>query len=216
VSFMNCQEFWSAVNQVATPPSNHEHLAQCPACTARLRRQLALQKGLRAVAGQSSRIEAPARVEARLRAAFRAQAGIRAGGSQSARTRAWWIPVFTWIPATAALIALAVFLIGGRQPELISLAGSRAIGIAAAGVPAEIETEGGASVAESGENGFIPLPNAAQIGPNEEVNLVRVEVPRSAMIALGYDIKPEEASGSVQADVMLGNDGLARAVRFVD
>jgi hypothetical protein len=80
-------------------------------------------------------------------------------------------------------------------------------------MPVEIETEGSTTVAESG---FIPLPNAAQIGPNEEVNLVRVEVPRSAMIALGYDVKPEEATESVQADVMLGTDGMARAVRFLD
>jgi hypothetical protein len=121
-----------------------------------------------------------------------------------------WIPVFNWVTAAAALFAIAAFLsgdllVGNRQPELASPAASPGVETAVG--------EGGAPVVESD---FIPLPNAAQIGPNEEVNLVRVEVPRSAMIALGYSLKPEEASESVQADVMLGNDGLARAVRFLD
>jgi hypothetical protein len=43
-----------------------------------------------------------------------------------------------------------------------------------------------------------------------------VEVPRSAMIALGFEVNPEQAWQPVQADVMLGADGLARAVRFID
>jgi hypothetical protein len=36
------------------------------------------------------------------------------------------------------------------------------------------------------------------------------------MIALGLEVSPERASEMVEADVMLGPDGLARAVRFVD
>ncbi|HXB67033.1 MAG TPA: hypothetical protein VNY05_02250 [Candidatus Acidoferrales bacterium] len=259
---MNCQEFWNAMSQTAPPQMgsgeemgsgnagmttvrladsaglpNHEHLAHCPGCAARLRSYVALQKGLRAVASQMGSMAAPPRVEARLREAFRTQAGMGAGGWQSTGARARWMPVskwtavFSWATAAAALFAVAAFLSGGRQPELASPAVSAGVEMAVAGMPAEIETDdgnpidgraptdggtstdGGAPVVESG---FIPLPNAAQIGPNEEVNLVRVEVPRSAMIALGYDVKPEEASGSVQADVMLGNDGLARAVRFLD
>jgi hypothetical protein len=211
---MNCQEFWNAMPQSADAAAltNQEHLAHCPNCAARLRNQLALKRGLRAVAGQLSRVEAPARVEANLRAAFRAHSGTEPGSSRSTRARAHWIPVLTWATAAAALLAVALFLVRGRQPEIVPPA-SHGVQLAMAGMPADIETEGGS---QAGESGFIPLPNAAQIGPNEEVNLVRVEVPRSAMIALGYDIKPEEASQSVQADVMLGNDGLARAVRFLD
>jgi hypothetical protein len=127
-----------------------------------------------------------------------------------------WIPVFNWATAAAALFAIAAFLsgdllVGNRQPELASPAVSPGVEMAVAEGGAPLD--GGTPMVESD---FIPLPNAAQIGPNEEVNLVRVEVPRSAMIALGYNLKPEEASESVQADVMLGNDGLARAVRFLD
>jgi hypothetical protein len=48
------------------------------------------------------------------------------------------------------------------------------------------------------------------------VNVVRVEMPRSAMLALGLEVSPERASELVAADVMLGPDGLARAVKFLD
>jgi hypothetical protein len=257
---MNCQEFWNAMSQTAPPQmgsgeemgsgkagmataqladgaglANHEHLAHCPGCAARLRSHAALQKGLRAVASQMAGIAAPPRIEARLREAFRTQAGMGAGGWQSTGARARWmpfskwmpvnkrIPVFTWATAAAALFAIAALLsgdllVGNHRPGLASPAVSPGVEMAVAGMPMEVEPDGGIPTdgAPIVESGFIPLPNAAQIGPNEEVNLVRVEVPRSAMIALGYDVKPEEASASVQADVMLGNDGLARAVRFLD
>jgi len=191
---MNCQEFWNNLPEAdGMGLVEHEHVAQCPACAARLRSQVALKRGLRALAGQMSAAEAPPRVEARLRTAFRAYNGM--AGVPSRR----WRPVWTWAAAVAAMFAMAVLLVRERTPQ--------------APQPVSHVVE----LADNGiENGFIPLPNAAQIDPSEEVNVVRVEVPRSAMIALGYDVKPEEASQSVEADVMLGTDGLARAVRFLD
>jgi hypothetical protein len=48
------------------------------------------------------------------------------------------------------------------------------------------------------------------------MNVVRVEVPRSAMIALGYSVPADRASERVRAEVVMGSDGLARAVRFLD
>jgi len=66
------------------------------------------------------------------------------------------------------------------------------------------------------DSGFILLPNMERIGPNEDVNLVRVELPRSSMIAVGYAVSAERASEPVVAEVMLGADGLAHAVRFLD
>jgi hypothetical protein len=66
-------------------------------------------------------------------------------------------------------------------------------------------------------DGFIPLPNSAGVAADEDdVNLVRVEVPRSAMIALGIDVSADRAEELVEADVMLGSNGVARAVRFLE
>jgi len=209
---MNCQEFWNTVPQRADAAAlaNHEHPAQCPACALRLRNQFALRRGLRAMAGQMSRVEAPARVETQLRTAFRDYQGLEPAGSWKFRARAAWIPVLTWAAATAVL-AFALVSIPGVQPGSAP-ATAQGPGVSTANA-AESEAVNRTAAAD---NGFIPLPNAAQVGPNDEVNLVRVEVPRAAMMSLGYDVKPEEASQFVQADVMLGTDGLARAVRFLD
>ena len=65
--------------------------------------------------------------------------------------------------------------------------------------------------------GFIPLPNAPTLVANEEVNLVRVEVPRSAMMAVGLTVSEERALERVQADVMLGTAGCpARCVFWMN
>ena len=45
--------------------------------------------------------------------------------------------------------------------------------------------------------------------------LVRVELPGSALIAVGLPVDAEMANAPVKADVLLGHDGLARAIRFV-
>jgi len=44
---------------------------------------------------------------------------------------------------------------------------------------------------------------------------VRVELPGSALGEVGLPFDPETAPESVKADVVLGQDGLARAIRFV-
>jgi hypothetical protein len=69
---------------------------------------------------------------------------------------------------------------------------------------------------EAGAGDFIPLPNADRLPQDEDLNVVRVEVPRSAMIALGYSVPEDRAAERVRADVVMGSDGLARAVRFLD
>ncbi len=69
---------------------------------------------------------------------------------------------------------------------------------------------------EETDDGFIPLPNAPQIDPNDDVNVVRMELPRSAMLAVGLEVSPEQVSDTVEAEVKIGPDGLARAVRFME
>ena len=195
---MNCREFWSAIPELSEG-ADSGHLAECPACAARVRRHRELEDGFRAVAAGFRRVEAPPRVETRLRAAFRRQAG----GEYGAPKRRW-IPAVTWAAAFAAMFALAVFLVRPRQPE-------------AARPPVQRSIELAMLQPQADSDGFIPLPNASAVAADEdEVNLVRVEMPRSAMIALGLNVSADRAEELVQADVMLGSNGLARAVRFLD
>jgi hypothetical protein len=49
----------------------------------------------------------------------------------------------------------------------------------------------------------------------EAVQAVRVELPASALNDLGFQTDREAPTRSIKADVLLGHDGLARAIRFV-
>ncbi|MDX6694319.1 MAG: hypothetical protein QOF02_1922 [Blastocatellia bacterium] len=62
---------------------------------------------------------------------------------------------------------------------------------------------------------FMPLTYGAALSPSEGGQLVRVELPRSALASLGFPMNVERPDERVKADVFLGHDGLARAIRFV-
>jgi hypothetical protein len=194
---MNCQEFWNTMPEFE-PDAEHAHLAGCAACRTRWANRRELEAGLRAVAASCRKLEAPARVEARLLTAFRAQSGIPAR-----RTERRWIPALTWAAAFAAMLALGFFLMQQREPEAARPAVARGVERASVEIPNDME-------------GFIPLPNTEAVQANEEMGVVHVEVPRSAMLAVGLEVSADRAGEMVQADVMLGSDGVARAVRFLD
>jgi hypothetical protein len=61
---------------------------------------------------------------------------------------------------------------------------------------------------------FIPWPGAATLPPLESGELVRLDLPVSILPSLGV-VPPAGHVTAVKADVVFGQDGLARAVRFV-
>jgi len=62
---------------------------------------------------------------------------------------------------------------------------------------------------------FFPLREGEDLTELESLQLVRVELPGSALSEVGLPVDPETATEPVKADVVLGQDGLARAIRFV-
>ena len=62
---------------------------------------------------------------------------------------------------------------------------------------------------------FIPLAQGGPYTQSEEGHLVRVELPRSALASFGLPVNAESPGGRVKADVLMGEDGVARAIRFV-
>ena len=62
---------------------------------------------------------------------------------------------------------------------------------------------------------FIPLMNGGQLAPGDAGHLMRVEVPRSALASFGLPVNADRPGGRVKADVLMGEDGIARAIRFV-
>lgn len=75
---------------------------------------------------------------------------------------------------------------------------------------------------------FVPVSNEAEIATDfipmlpgvdgqtvESGRVIRVQMPRAALASFGLPFDVERADESVKADVLLGEDGLARAIRFV-
>ena len=62
---------------------------------------------------------------------------------------------------------------------------------------------------------FIPLREIGGLAPSESGQVIRIEMPRSALAYFGLPIASEQLGQKVKADVLMADDGLARAIRFV-
>ena len=61
---------------------------------------------------------------------------------------------------------------------------------------------------------FYPL-TGSQDGNEDGGQLVRVNLPRSALVAMGVDVPFDNNGSKVKTDLLIGSDGVMRAVRFV-
>src|SRR5215471_17362993 len=59
---------------------------------------------------------------------------------------------------------------------------------------------------------FIPLTNREALAQMDGGQVMRVELPRSALMSFGLPMDMERATERIKADVLVGNDGLARAI----
>jgi hypothetical protein len=140
-------------------------------------------------------VEAPEIEEAALRARFRESAQLRAKNAAAKRAGgARRYPL-----AAAAAVALAV---GGALTAVV-LRGERT-----PSPPAIAAAEPAAAPAPS-ISAFQPLLNSPQLR-SSSYSVVRVRIPLAA-----FAVVPGTAQGgTIEADLLVGEDGLARAIRF--
>jgi hypothetical protein len=150
-----------------------------------------LLDGLRELAADGPR-EGPRYIEERLKTEFRRR--------KRHRNLLTWVPVFS--VAAAAAIALLLWI----RSEAPRPAPARASAAAHAIAP----------MAEEETDGFYPLPEAEALPAVENAMVVRVELPVSSLQLMGVPVGEESADSNVEADLLLGQDGLARAVRLVE
>ncbi len=62
---------------------------------------------------------------------------------------------------------------------------------------------------------FFPLTSGTEIATMESGQIVRVLLPRNAMAAYGLPVNQERLDEPVSAQVLIGQDGVARAIRFL-
>jgi hypothetical protein len=150
-----------------------------------------LLENLRALAADGPQ-DAPERVERRLRAEFRTL-------SRRRRVRVW--ASFSGVAAMAAGIALLMWVREAPKPVV-----SAATAVAMAS---------GSDVEEEADASFYPLPQAESLPAMENAMVVRVQLQAASLWMMGFPMDEERADAAVQAELLLGQDGLVRGVRLV-
>lgn len=218
------------------------HTETCKRCAARLAEECALLAGVRVVVAELAQEEAPARVEAALLAAFRQQVAAPTNVIALPVKHRYWAPWRLGAIAAGILLLISMLVAFWQRspkppeeravvPRPVSSPGPQNPPL----TPPEPPVERDHMAAEqpqkprrvrrqaTGNNGdeaevvtqFFPLREGEDLTALESVRLVRVELPGSALSEVGLPITPESANEPVKADVVLGQDGLARAIRFV-
>ena len=149
-----------------------------------------LLEGLRALASDGLR-EAPVSVETRLLGELRKR--------RKVARRNLWIALGSG--TLAAAIAIAMLLGSRPAPGVVT--------------PASAVQES-AQADDDSMDDFYRLPDTDYLPPMESAMVVRVQLPVSSLRLMGLPVSEEQAGDSVQADVLLGQDGLVRGVRLVE
>jgi hypothetical protein len=205
---MNCDQFRNRLAGSGALDAQAEmlaHLGGCSGCADLFQRQRRLETSLKEIAARQAGWSAPARLEAMLIEEFRAQSRLQAVPAMP-RAQAALSNHFR-LPALAAAAALALLLILPLQHSTHTSAGT-------AGVSQVAETDD-----DSAADGFVPLPyfaNSGEIANVSEDDVVRVEMPRSALVTLGVPVNDDGNSGTVEAELLLGDGGVPQAVRVLE
>ena len=171
---------------------------------------------LRALAEQDAGRDAPEEVENRLLQAFRRK-----------QTQRRWRNGLTWSLAAAAAVAVLLVAMRGRRPEMRPTDYAPPQFVATAPAPVEIADLPALAPVRKARpierqlkiqpreivTEFFPLMDVAP--PFERGELLRVTVPMSTMRKVGLPVNENRLADRVYADVLVGNEGLARAIRFV-
>jgi hypothetical protein len=80
-------------------------------------------------------------------------------------------------------------------------------------IPDSVQFSGDA--AELSSDDFIAVPYTPPLAQGELVRVVHADLVPEALASLGIDVDPA-SSGNVSADLVVGEDGIPRAVRLTD
>jgi hypothetical protein len=169
-----------------------------------------LMEGLRGLAADGPR-EAPAWIEERLVGELRRQSRMRRRNrwlGLGAAAIAAVLAITLWVRTAPAVPAPSMARLG--TPVTVKTVEPPQTAPKPSAQPAVYER--GAEVAIN----FYPLPDADDLPPIESATIVRVQLPMSSLRLMGLPVSDDRAAESIQADMLLGQDGLARGVRFVE
>lgn len=114
-----------------------------------------------------------------------------------------------WRATGAAAIAAALLL------TLLSGNARRFLGLTPAERNSTAQSFVQNLVSDATDSDFYPLPEAEGLPPVESATVIRVQMPVASLRLMGLPMHEDGGTGPVQADILLGQDGLARGVRLV-
>jgi hypothetical protein len=215
------------------------HIEHCRSCGALLTRERQLSQGLRALAAATSTDGASDALGRRLLAAFadRQPADVSTVSSGVSGTRGRWLSA-----AAALLLAVgsSVLWLSTRRepvaestpsgydmradvrtaqpvPEVLTGDPPRTTPVAAGRYrprAARPRTAPASRVVRP--IGFVTLPGAAGLPDFESGQIIRMEIPLASLPTYGIEILPDAQGAPVAADLLVGQDGQARAIRLVN
>jgi len=210
-----CLEARSASEDSALRQAVLEHSRKCPHCAALQVNLQTLQDDLRYVGLETKDAEAPSRVQMRVMQEFRTK-------HRTAKARRFAL-IGSWGLAAAAVVVAVVSWTNWRHANGLSVFPGRAGTEQTAKVdtngPSDGQSAAGALVvgdtlvASSASGDFTLLPGSTP-SPMEDATVVRVQMQRGALGALGFTVNEEHASDLIQVDLLVGDDGLPQAVRL--
>jgi predicted anti-sigma-YlaC factor YlaD len=65
------------------------------------------------------------------------------------------------------------------------------------------------------DRAFVAIPYTVPLAPYERASVVRTELSVTALIAAGFDVRPTDTAATFDAEVLVGQDGRARAIRLL-
>ena len=220
------------------------HSDACEDCAMRLRDEEMLTRGLHSLAAEMESLEAPAMIEANLMMAFRARNAV-VPAPVVRRHSAYWLAavaamlliaisvvVFRWSnrpvedrrqasrqeepqqkPQPIAEPQLAKDSPVPDDEVLPQRQRPRRFHPAMQRRPANTQVAN--HVTNEIATDFIPLSYMSAASLQDGGQIVRVQLPRSALANFGLPVNMDRYNEKVKADVLFGVDGTARAIRFV-
>jgi hypothetical protein len=222
---MNCAEFENVVHELAREDAREVlgdagavmarfHAETCQACATRLAEARLLAQALKETAEGSRGLEASGAMEESLTEAFREyHRGLERSRYRVKRLRLRWAE---WMAVAAAVAALAMvgawnFSRGHANNATKVETNPPAIAANASGSSQQAVPVATAAM----DSDFVPVPYGEGLSADEAGLVVRVSLTRSALGSLGYPVDEMNGGDVVQADLLVGEDGLPRAVRLV-
>jgi hypothetical protein len=237
---MDCAQFQEVLHELDRPGTEGDalceralaHAEYCSDCAALMTEVESLDFALRQVATESAELQAPPRLETLLLQEFR-----REKSATASRGVRWQLAAF----AVAAAVLLALGLSLHRQhlvtPGDVNFAQTTSAltgGQTAVQVPDNSAATTSATTAPDGNaqgsassvqtaatddaqyaTAYMPLPYAYDPSELEGGAVVRVVLPRAALVSYGLPVEGMGVGDNVTADLVVSQDGTPQAIRLV-